>query len=243
MSLNRLYQKLIEPKLTRICILAALLIFIPGLITAVIVAHFFGPEAYIPLLPKFLDNPESLRLVRYSIWTNWISDLGSIRFTPAPFILDFMLISAGCLMIPVFFYLYNKLKPAPSKINSLNGDTKIAKIYGKITTFWLIFGAIGAIGCGIFSEDRSIFDLHEVFSIVVFGGFAIGGLCAAFVFLLKDTFIHKIFGIIILCSPVATLLFVINPFNNFYILEWLMMFGIFAWIIPIALIVLETKKD
>ncbi|MHA1300401.1 MAG: hypothetical protein ACTSO9_13360, partial [Candidatus Helarchaeota archaeon] len=54
MPLDNLYKKLIEPKLTKICIIAALLIFMPGLVIAVIIAHYFGPETYIPLLPKIL---------------------------------------------------------------------------------------------------------------------------------------------------------------------------------------------
>ena len=243
MSLNDLYEKLTNPKLTRFCIMTELLIFIPGLIIAIIIAHFFGPPAYIPLLPYLLRNPGSIKWGRYSLMQNWISDLGSFRFTPAPFILDFMLMSAGCLMISVFFYLYEKLLPTPSKFSSIDGDTKGARIFGKITTIGLVFGAIGAFGAGLFSEDRSYFGLHGVFSIIVFGGFAIGGLCAALAIVLKDTFIPKIFGIIILCSPVATLLFVLNPFNNLYILEWLMMFCIFAWIIPIALIILKEAKE
>ncbi|MFX0133868.1 MAG: DUF998 domain-containing protein [Candidatus Hodarchaeota archaeon] len=243
MSLDSLYEKLTDPKLTRFCIIIAFLIFIPGLIIAIIIAHFFGPTAYIPLLPHIIRNPGGIKWGRYSPWQNWISDLGSFRYTPAPFILDFILMSAGCLMIPVFFFLYEKFLPTPSKISSIDGDTKAARRFGIITTFCLVLGAIGAFGAGVFSEDRSYFGLHGVFSLIVFGGFAIGGLCAALVILLKDTFIPKFFGIIILCSPVATLLFAINPFNNLYILEWLMMFAIFAWIMPIAVIVLKEAKE
>ncbi|MHA1377201.1 MAG: DUF998 domain-containing protein [Candidatus Helarchaeota archaeon] len=243
MSLDSLYGKLTEPKLTKKCILAALLIFIPGLIIAIIIAHFFGPEMYIPPLYKLINNPESLRLNRYTIWSNWISDLGSFRFTPAPFILDIMLMSIGLLMIPVFFYLYTKLLPAPSKIALFDRETKSGKLYAKITIVWLIIGAIGAFGAGLFSEDRSYFGLHGFFSIVVFGGFAVGALLSAFIFIYKETFIPRIFGIIILCSPIASLLFVINPFNNLYILEWIMMFAIFAWIIPIALIILKEVEN
>ncbi len=237
-----MYEKLINPKLSKYCIIAAMLVFFPGLVIAMIIAHFFGPEAYIPLLPKILMGA-SYKLNRYSLLTNWISDLGSIRFTPAPFILDFMLMSAGILMMPVFLYLYGKLLPTPSKISALDGETKWAKIYGMITTILLEIGAIGAFGAGLFSEDRSYFGLHGFFSIVVFGGFAFGAFCAAFVFILKETFIPKIFGIIILCSPTATILFVFNPFNNLYILEWIMMFAIFSWIIPSALIILKEIEN
>lgn len=241
--MDNLYEKLTDPKLTRFCIFTAFLIFIPGLIIAIIIAHFFGPPAYIPLLPRVLAHPGSIKWGRYSPWQNWISDLGSIRYTPAPFILDFILISAGWFMIPVFFYLYKKFLPTPSRISSIDGDTKAARRFGNITTFFLVLGAIGAFGAGVFSEDRSYFGLHGVFSLIVFGGFAIGGLCAALVIVLKDTFIPKFLGIFILCSPVATILFAINPFNNLYILEWLMMFAIFAWIMPIAVLVYREAKE
>ncbi|MHA1384037.1 MAG: hypothetical protein ACTSR3_09835 [Candidatus Helarchaeota archaeon] len=242
MPLDNLYKKLIEPKLTKICIIAALLIFMPGLVIAVIIAHYFGPETYIPLLPKILMGT-SYKLGRYSPWQNWISDLGSFRFTPAPFILDCMLMSVGCLMIPVFFYLYEKLESTPSKKDFFDSNTKTGKFYGKLTIAWLVVGAVGAFGTGFFSEDRSYIGLHSFFSLVVFGGFAIGALLAAFIFIYKETFIPKIFGIIILCSPISALLFVVNPFNNLYILEWIMMFAIFAWIIPIALIILKEAEN
>ena len=135
-SLEKLYEKLNKPELSKKCIILAMLIFFPGLIIAIIIAHYFGPPAYIPPLHKILMG-SSYKLGRYSLWQNWISDLGSFRFTPAPFILDLMLMSAGVLMIPVFFYLYTKFISASSSKTFFDAGTKSGDFYVKLTTFWL----------------------------------------------------------------------------------------------------------
>ncbi len=52
----------------------------------VLIAYFFGPESY-------------------NIIDNYISDLGSIRYTPAPFVLDAIAMITACFLVPVFFYI------------------------------------------------------------------------------------------------------------------------------------------
>ncbi|MBD3213485.1 MAG: hypothetical protein GF311_12830, partial [Candidatus Lokiarchaeota archaeon] len=66
---RKLKIKITNPFLLKFCIYGILIVFIPGLIIGVIIAYFFGPESY-------------------NIWDNYISDLGSYNYTPAPFILD-----------------------------------------------------------------------------------------------------------------------------------------------------------
>ncbi|MHA2182348.1 MAG: hypothetical protein ACXAAH_13095, partial [Promethearchaeota archaeon] len=41
----------------------------------------------------------------YTIWDNWISDLGSFNHTPAPFLYDIACIIAGFMTIPLTFYM------------------------------------------------------------------------------------------------------------------------------------------
>ncbi|GAH77740.1 unnamed protein product, partial [marine sediment metagenome] len=52
----------------------------------VLIAYFFGPESY-------------------NIIDNYISDLGSIRYTPAPFVLDAITMTTACFLVTVFFYI------------------------------------------------------------------------------------------------------------------------------------------
>ncbi|MFW9943044.1 MAG: hypothetical protein ACFFFT_18550, partial [Candidatus Thorarchaeota archaeon] len=53
----------------------------------------------------------------YTIWDNWISDLGSIDHTPAPFLYDIACIIAGSMTIPLTFYLEQLLAPLPNRAN------------------------------------------------------------------------------------------------------------------------------
>ncbi|MFW9882045.1 MAG: hypothetical protein ACFFG0_53960, partial [Candidatus Thorarchaeota archaeon] len=66
---KNLYNTLTKPKVVKISIYISLLTFLPGLIVGLIIAINYGSRGY-------------------SLWFNWISDLGSIIHTPAPFILD-----------------------------------------------------------------------------------------------------------------------------------------------------------
>ncbi|MHA2269537.1 MAG: hypothetical protein ACXAB8_17200, partial [Promethearchaeota archaeon] len=60
--------------------------YISLLAIGVIVAAFLDPDGY-------------------TIWDNWISDLGSIDHTPTPFLYDIACIIAGSMTIPLTFYM------------------------------------------------------------------------------------------------------------------------------------------
>jgi len=81
-SFKRIYDKLTEPKVVKISIYISLLSFFPGLIIGLIVAMNYGPSGY-------------------SLWYNYISDLGSKNYTPAPFILDLTVIITSIFILPL----------------------------------------------------------------------------------------------------------------------------------------------
>ena len=85
-KINRVFNAFLKEKLIKICIYVSLVTFLPGLLIGVLVAYFFGPKSY-------------------NIIDNYISDLGSIRFTPAPLILDSIAMITACFLVPVFFYI------------------------------------------------------------------------------------------------------------------------------------------
>ena len=62
---KRIYRWLVHPKIVKITILLNLFVFLPGLGLCILIAFLFGLQSY-------------------TIWDNYISDLGSISFTPAP---------------------------------------------------------------------------------------------------------------------------------------------------------------
>ncbi|MHA1489918.1 MAG: hypothetical protein ACTSRI_09700 [Promethearchaeota archaeon] len=219
-KIKSFHEKLTAPKVVKISIWVAMLIFLPGLLIGVIIASLFGPGGY-------------------NIVDNYISDLGSIRYTPTPFILDTIAMMTSIIMIPIFFYLKNLLVLAP-----FNEEDHLKKKRGlliKLLAFlglvFGIFGIFGLFGIGLFSEDRSTeFGLHYLFSVVVFGGLAIGALFNGLVIVLKKTIFPKIIGIfMIFGSPGSSILFLIHPPQfTLPFLEWTMLACIFLWFIPIA---------
>ena len=83
---KNIYDILTKPKVVKISIYISLITFLPGLIIGLIIAINFGT-------------------LGYSVWYNWISDLGSLIFTPAPFILDMTCIFSAIFIIPLILNL------------------------------------------------------------------------------------------------------------------------------------------
>ena len=222
------FNKISTPELAKISIYNILVIFIPGLIIGVIIASVFGP-------------------VGYNIWDNYISDLGSIRFTPAPFILDFIAMITAILSIPLFFYLKNLLlsKTIEKRTNSKGTIEILTKYLTHLGVLFFIIGAIGLFGIGLFSEDRTTeLGLHSIFSIVVFGGIGFGGLFTGLLILFKDTIFPRILSpFMIFGTPGAGVIFLIHPSQvSLPFLEWMMLFSIVVWLIPILIITLNQIK-
>jgi len=224
------YNKISSPKLVKVCIILANSIFLTGLLIGVIIAFLFGPESY-------------------NIWDNYISDLGSFRYTPAPFILDIIAMITAVLLIPIFFYLSKEIlsKEVPLLLNS-NQDLSrkvyhlTIIIFGFFGFIALLFTVIGLFGIGLFSEDRTTeLGLHFLFSIVVFTGLTFAALFNGVVIILKKTIFPKLMGLYMMIGPfTAGALFIFPPplyTRPFF--EWMMLFAAFLWLIPGALIMFK----
>ena len=81
-----IYNTLTKPKIVKISIYFSLLTFLPGLILGLIIAINYGS-------------------LGYSVWYNWISDLGSLVYTPAPLILDLTCMLSAIFIIPLILNL------------------------------------------------------------------------------------------------------------------------------------------
>jgi hypothetical protein len=227
------YNKISSPKLVKICIILTHSIFLTGLLIGVIIAFLFGPESY-------------------NIWTNYISDLGSFRYTPAPFILDIIAMFTAILLIPIFFLLSKEIlsEEYPSFINSKQTLVKriyhlIIIIFGFLGFIALLFTVIGLFGIGLFSEDRTTeLGLHFLFSIVVFSGLAFAALFNGLVIILKRTIFPKFMGLYMMIGPfTASLLFIFPPpLCTRPFMEWMMLFAAFLWLIPGALIIYKKQN-
>lgn len=236
MKINRLFNHFLNQKLIKICIYVSLITFLPGLLIGVLIAYFFGPESY-------------------NIIDNYISDLGSIRYTPAPFVLDAIAITTACFLVPVFFYI-TKIIVSDTKSIIFNSDKSIFKrifcIYIDLNAFFgllsLLSGAVGLFGIGLFSEDRTTeLGLHYTFSIIVFAGLAFGALFNGITILLKlkKTMFPRILGLYMMVGPfIASVLFLFPP-NSVTrpFLEWMMLLAASLWLVPESLLILKNFKS
>lgn len=220
--LQAITQKLTEPYVVKISIYVVLALFLPSLFIGVIIAMIWGPQGY-------------------SIWTNYISDLGSFNYTPAPFILDFSAMITSILLIPILLFFNNLLK---STSESIEGSVAVEKLrlVRLVGIFFLYIGLVGFFGIGLFSEDRSTsLGLHYFFSVVVFGGLTLGALFSGTYIFLTKTIFSRVLGLYMMIVPMLTAIFFLitpEPFT-IYFLEWVMLFGIIAWLIPAIIKILR----
>lgn len=218
---NWLFNRFINFKMVRIFTTAVILIYIPLIIIGIIVAAYFDPDGY-------------------SLVTNWISDLGGSPHTPAPYLYDIACIVAGALTLPFAFYMENLLAPLPKReLSHIHYSRMRFRIVSSAFLFSLI-GSIGYIGVGIFSENRDYYNLHTITSSLAFGGFTLGAFFMGWTIVLYDTKIPKLLGIYGIIGPL-TIIFIFLLINN-PLWEWLLLFSILAWIVPLSLIVF-TKEE
>ena len=235
-KINRFFNVFLNEKLIKTCIYVSLATFLPGLLIGVLIAYFFGPESY-------------------NIIDNYISDLGSIRYTHAPFILDTIAIITACFLIPIFFYIakiivsdtrsiiFDSSSPMYKRIHTF--DIVLLGLFGLLS---LISGAVGLFGVGLFSEDRTTeLGLHFIFSVIVFAGLAFGAFFNGFAIVLKltKTIFPRLLGLYMIVGPfTVTILFVFQPTSTTRpFLEWMMLFAAFIWLIPGSFFILRSFKS
>ena len=216
-----LFDRLINYKIVRISTTAVILIYIPLIIIGIIVAAYLDPDGY-------------------SILTNWISDLGGSPHTPAPYLYDIACILAGTLTIPFTFYMENLLAPIPKREGPQIHYSRMRFRLASSAFLFSLIGNIGYIGVGIFSENRDYFNLHTITSSLAFGGFTLGAFFMGWVIVLYDTKIPKLIGIYGIAGPLTTIIIFLLISNPLW--EWLLLFSILAWIIPLSLMVFNKEE-
>ena len=203
---------------------------------------------YIFLLIIGVITATSLDPDGYTIWYNWISDLGSLDHTPAPFLYDIACIIAGFMTIPLMFYMEKLLAPLPKRTTLK--QQHYSRLRFRLSSFAFLFsiiGNLGYIGVGIFSADRDYDFLsilgegpHGLMSYLAFGGFTFGAFFMGWLIVLYDTKIPKLLGIYGIFGPLITAL--LNLIESTPLLEWLLLFSILVWVIPLSLIVLNNQE-
>ncbi|MFX1311910.1 MAG: DUF998 domain-containing protein [Promethearchaeota archaeon] len=226
---EKFYNLITSYTFVKYCGFIVIIGYISLLIIGVIVAALLDPDGY-------------------TIWNNWISDLGGIDHTPAPFLYDIACIIAGSMTLPFTFYMENLLAPLPKK-NQLN-RAHYSRLRFRLSSFAFLFsfiGNFGYIGVGIFSADRNYKKLsvmgqgpHDMMSFLAFGGFTLGAFFMGWLIVLYNTKIPKILGIYGIFGPITFA--IINLIESTPLLEWILLLSILIWIIPLFLIVLQKPE-
>jgi len=230
--IDRIYNKITAPKTIKICGYSSLLLFFGSISLGVIIAVAFGGH-------------------NYNIIDHWISDLGSYEYTPAPFLLDLAVISAGILLFPFHLYLEKYLAPIPRIPEDLPAPPRMAYRLISLSFFFNCLGSVGMIGVGVFSEDRDIAGLHFIFSVLLFGSFAIGAIFLGLRFtFIKQDLIPKPYnfpvGLYSLCVPLPVgFIAAINVFDSTglaKLMEWVIFFVLIGLIVPIFVMSLRHAE-
>ena len=224
---NRAYSFLTRPNLVKWSTIAGFSVYSLTIIIGVIIAQF-DPQGYNPV-------------------ANYISDMGSLRHTPFPFLLDFGCMITSFLLLPTILYMEKILAPLPENADDLRSMSRMRLRLASYGFIWMIIGLVGMFGVGLFSEDRPAIiinnvtvatGLHWTFTIVVFGGLAIGGIFYGLLILFYDTLLPKLLGLYMVFVPStsAALAFGLGfpP-----ILEWMMFLSILAYLMIGGMIVLK----
>jgi hypothetical membrane protein len=225
----KLYKFATNFKVVKISAMCVMFGYIFLLIIGVIIAALLGPYGY-------------------TILNNMISDLGSINYTPAPYLYDIACIIAGTMTIPLTFYMEKLLAPLPKRTKS-RGE-HYSRLRFRLSSYAFLFSIIGNfayIGVGIFSADRDYNFLsllgmgpHGLMSYLAFGGFTFAAFFMGWLIILYNTKISKLLGLYGIFGPLIVA--VLNLIYGGSLLEWMLLFSILIWIIPLSLIIL-LKPD
>jgi hypothetical membrane protein len=174
-----------SPQFVKFCSISSITIWISAIVLGLLIAQLdrAGP---------------GYDLAGFNPFINYISDLGSLRFTPLPIILDFGMMATGLLMIPVSFSLKRVLVGDGTKIGR--------KILGNITLVTLIIGMIGFFMTGVFSEDTgemidklyplpNDYPWHDIVADFAFIFFMISGILVASQFVIFRNILDNEIGI------------------------------------------------
>ncbi len=208
-------EKLTTPKFVKISTITALIVAFSCLIIGYIIAQF-GPYGY-------------------NMFDNYISDMGSSRYTPFPYMRTISNLISSPLFFPLTFYMKQKLLPKSQVL------PRKRQILGKLGFIGMLMIFIGMTITGIITEDVNM-QIHTYIAI-----FAIfGGVLATFTYGLLITRypsqVPKKVGIYMtLCIPIIAILAIIGfPSRIFY--EWILLFALYSWIILCSAFLLKNTN-
>ena len=210
-----IYEFLIDPKVVKISTIIAFSVVFSCLIIGYIIAQF-GPTGY-----NMVDN--------------LISDMGSIVYTPFPYMRTISSLIAGPFFMPITFYIKERLVPKG------NSDLpKKMRRNGNVGFVFMLVLFVGMMVTGIIIEDVNLL-VHNVIAAFLVLGTVISTISYGLLIMKFPTDIHKNVGIyMILCMPVIGILAVIG-IPSLIFNEWIFLFAVYAWIIICSVILLKER--
>ena len=184
--LIRFYELMTNYKVVKFCIISVIIVWTSSIVLGLLVAQLdpVGPS----------PDPAG-----FNILINYISDLGNQDLTPMPIIINFGMMEASLLMIPVAVYIRNILIGNQSNI--------LRKILGNLTLLFLIIAMCGLFLSGVISEDvgASLDEIlgppipnyfwHDIVADFAFTCFMISGILVASQFIIFPDILKDQIGI------------------------------------------------
>jgi hypothetical protein len=167
----------------------------------------------------------------YNLFDNYISDQGSIKYTPFPYMRTIANVSSGPFFIPFCLYLRKEFLIQTS-------DEKVRQI--NIGFVGILGFFLGMICTGIITEDVNL-RIHSLIAVLNIGLGFIGCTTYGLLIVKNDTEVPKGVGyFLILFSPLIAILAIIGfPTRIFY--EWIFLFSIWGGLIACSIFLLKKE--
>ncbi len=163
---------------------------------------------------------------------NYISDMGSRRYTPFPYMRTISNLISSSLFFPLTFYMKQQLVPKSQEI------PKKRQILGKLGFDGMLIIFIGMICTGIITEDINM-QVHTYLAIFAIFGGVLATISYGILITIYPTKVPKKVGIYMtLCMPIIAILAIIGfPSRIFY--EWILLFALYSWIVLCSVFLLK----
>jgi len=210
---SNIVEFLLKPSVVRASIIGTIIVFLPGILIAMLVASL---------------NPGG-----YNIIENYISDLGGANHTTAPWLFNGLLMVTSALMLPTTINMYRKLRPISENPERKESYSIVRQILALLGFSCMFIGIIGQFMVGVFNED--IHTPHVIFAAFGFGGLMIAGVFYGLLISFYDTIIPKFIGLFMSVVPILMGLFTglgLPPSQPFW--EWMSLIAINFWLITVG---------
>ena len=211
---NRIYEYITNPKIVKTSTIIAFIVVFSALIIGYIIAQF-GPYGY-----NMIDN--------------YISDMGSINYTPFPYMRTIGNVISGPFFIPITFYIKKKL--TSKKIADI---PRLQSLLGNVGFIGMLTIFISMFFTGIITEDVNML-IHTFFAIIAIIGVFLAMTFYGLLIIKYPTVISKSIGVLMVINiPIIGFLTIIGfPSTIFY--EWMLLLSFYGFVILISVILIKN---